>query len=183
MIRRIMHIVLAAGLVTAGGVILGSTAAQASSYSCLYSKAVSLYNQGGVSHVSMTANWQCSDGRFHASGTLYDDLCDHRSARLVLTANGYLLPDQEYYDQWDWGANAGNGCGTYSTFSMSEPAIEIPPDSTQGDLEILVGACSTTCSDYTRSEILITYAPGDGGCATPGLTPLAGVKARTPLPC
>jgi hypothetical protein len=183
MIRRALQVILALALTSGGAVILGSTAAaaQPASYSCVHSKNITLYNHDGVSHVVMTARWQCSDNRFHASGTLYDDKCDARSARLAMIANGLYLPGlDEYMDQWSWDTNASNGCGTYSTFSMSEPAVEIGSEATQGDVQILVGACSVTCSSYTQYELLITYTGGGGGCATPAHS--AAAARRTPAP-
>jgi hypothetical protein len=164
MIRRALQVILAVALTSGGAVMAGSTAAQAASYTCAHSQNITVNSAWGVSHVVMTARWQCTDGKFHSSGTLYDDKCDARAGRLAVTANGYYLPDQEYYRQWDWDTNAGNGCGTYSTFSMSEPAVEVSPGAPQGDVKIQVGACNgTSCSNYTSYELLITYT-GGGGC-------------------
>jgi len=178
---------LALAVLSGGAVALGGTAAQAASYTCVHSKSITVYNTGGVSHVVMTAHWQCSDGNFHASGTLYDDKCDAREAHLVMTANGVLLPDgqDDFYDQWEYQAWAGNGCGTHSSFTVTRPAVEIGPNSTQGDVQILVGACSTTCSDYTQYILLITYTGGGGGCITPARHAAVARMVRTSsvIPC
>jgi hypothetical protein len=181
MIRRALQVLFAIALISGGAVVLGSTAAQAASYSCVHSKNITVNNHDGVSHVTMTAQWQCSDGKFHASGKLYDDKCDARSARLAMIANGDYIPGlDEYMDQWDWDTNASNGCGTYSTFSMSKAAVEIGTEATQGDVVIEVGACNTTCSSYTEYELLITYTGGSGGCAIPA--PTAATSRRTLAP-
>jgi hypothetical protein len=75
--------------------------------------------------------------------------------------------------------------GTYSTFSMSKPAVEIGTEATQGDVVIEVGACNTTCSSYTEYELLITYTGGSGGCAIPAPTAAASRRTLAPaiIPC
>ena len=70
MIRRVLQVLLAVALTSGGAVILGSTAAQAASYACAHSKNITVNNSDGVSHVTMTAQWQCSDGKFHHFGAM-----------------------------------------------------------------------------------------------------------------
>jgi hypothetical protein len=184
MIRRAMHLLLAAGLAAVGALTLDSAAAQASSYTCAHNQAVNLAGMAGVSHVTMTVHWQCTDDKFHASGKLYDDKCDAQSARLALLANGFSLPDQPYYDEWEWDANTGNGCGTYSTFSMSEPEIKVASGDSSANLKIEVGACASNCGNWGKLKVIITYS-GAGGCIIPAKEPAAPSYARIPdvIPC
>jgi len=68
--------------------------------------------------------WGCSDGRDHWNGTLYDTKCDAHSAKLVM-AGDVIDPTADNPlggAIWTWNATDSNGCGTYTTFSGSEPA-------------------------------------------------------------
>jgi hypothetical protein len=103
--------------ITLGGTLF-LVAGPAQAFTCAHSANHSLTNSTGVSHANFTVSYGCSDGKLHWSGTLYDDKCDSRAARISIYS-GFI---ESLGDQWEWSANAGNGCGTHSTFSGSDPA-------------------------------------------------------------
>jgi hypothetical protein len=118
----------------------------AQAYTCSGGRSITV--TGDVSKVSVTFYPECSDNLSHWSGTLYDTKCDGRSARAVLVAN------QAYgYWQWAHGYNAGNGCGTSSTFRGSDRSV-IDYWGLSWVVEVSAGACNTwSCSSYAKGYL------------------------------
>jgi hypothetical protein len=132
--------------VTLTGVLFISVAA-AQAYTCSGARSATYYNASGVSHVSITVYPTCSDGQMHFSGIIYDDKCDAREGQLALVGDP-LDSGFGTFEQWEYGAYAGNGCGTHSSFSGHEAELYSP-----ADLEIGIGACSTTCATWTINDM------------------------------
>lgn len=114
-VRRALSGASALTLALGGALVLAGGPAQAAT--CSHGLIETLYADGGVSHASLSLSWGCSDGKVHWSGTLYDDKCDAMAGRIAFIG-GFV--DGQGSD-WEWAANAGNGCGTHSTFGGSKP--------------------------------------------------------------
>jgi hypothetical protein len=122
-----------------------AAAGPAQAYTCSGGRTISVV--GDVSRTTITFYPHCSDGRSHWNGTVWDTRCDGRAARVVLVAN------QAYgYWQWDHGYNAGNGCGSSATYSGSDRSV-VAYAGSNWIVEVSVGACSWSCSSYTRGYL------------------------------
>jgi hypothetical protein len=131
--------VVAVVAMVAAGVLVVAGPAQA--YTCSGGRTITV--TGDVSRTTITFYPQCSDGKSHWNGTLWDTRCDARSARVGLVAN------QRYgYWQWDHGYNAGNGCGSSSTYAGSDRSV-LAYAGSNWIVEVGVGACSVSCSSFT----------------------------------
>jgi hypothetical protein len=127
----------------AAGILAAAGPAQA--YSCSGGHTISVV--GDVSRTTITFYPQCSDGKSHWNGTLWDTKCDGRSARLSLVAN------QAYgYWQWAHAYNAGNGCGSSSTYVGSDRSV-IAYAGSSWSVEVAVGACSWSCANFTKGYL------------------------------
>jgi hypothetical protein len=139
---RLVSVVVVLAVLTASMLFV---AGPAQAYTCSTSRSLTV--TGDVSKTTITFYPHCSDGKSHWSGTLWDTKCDGRSARVVLVAN------QQYgVWQWDHGYNAGNGCGTYSTYSGFDNSV-VAYAGVSWAVEVSVGACSWSCSSYTRGYL------------------------------
>ena len=109
-IRRWAALVGLTAAATAGVAV--STASPAMAYTCNWSY---VYLDDGSSSASVNVGRNCSDGRSHIYGTVWDDKCDGRRAELWLRFyNGNnLVPYRHEYPA------AGNGCGSSASYSYS----------------------------------------------------------------
>ncbi|HET7018180.1 MAG TPA: hypothetical protein VFI65_29955 [Streptosporangiaceae bacterium] len=122
-LRRATHLVAAVSLAMTGLLALGTTEAQAA-YNCNHGEGSWVYGPGAK--VDIFVYWGCSDNRDHWNGTVYDTKCDAHAGHVEVAADLSIDPTVDGFDsshaQWVWSATAGNGCGTWTTFSGSDPS-------------------------------------------------------------
>jgi len=124
-LRRARLLALAAVLGLGTVAVVGISPAYASG--CTHGQAEWVFGPNGVSKANVTVYWGCPDGKDHWSGTVYDTKCDAHPGRFVI--GGDAEADPVSVDEfpvaralWNYTYTAGNGCGTYTTFSGSGAA-------------------------------------------------------------
>lgn len=104
-------ILLAAALAGIG------TASPAYAYTCSW-RSATYTHPDGVAKVSFRFGPSCSDGRSHIEGTIYDTLCDGRTAVVEFDGQRYRTQLPVGWEHFlDLTYRASNGCGSNSTFS------------------------------------------------------------------
>jgi hypothetical protein len=104
------------GAVLAAALAVLGTASPAQAVTCSY-RHQEWTHPHGVVRVAFNYAMQCSDGRAHVNGTIYDILCDARRAVANFSVYDYHgRPPDYYYRLFYKPTYASNGCGTSSTF-------------------------------------------------------------------
>lgn len=113
--------------------LLVAVASPARAHSCPGGQSVTVDTP--VASAEVTFYPRCGDNQAHWHGVIRDTKCDARSGKVILWA----IP--EY---WSHAYQANNGCGTSSSFSGSDRALNSP-----WQLQVAVGACNSwSCSGY-----------------------------------
>jgi hypothetical protein len=122
LVKRVAQLAVAVTLATTGIMAVGAT--QAMAYSCTHGYTTWVFGPSSVAKADVSVYWGCSDGKDHWSGTVYDTKCDAHSGRFVIGGDAEADPvsTDEFpvtHAKWNYTYTAGNGCGTYTTFSGS----------------------------------------------------------------
>jgi hypothetical protein len=146
-VRRL--VARAAAVIVPAGALVAVLAAPAQAYSCTGGYGILFTHYQNLSSANVTFYPRCSDNKAHFSGWVHDIACDHRAARVSLIANGGSSPDGQWYELWSRQYNASNGCNTTASFSGSAAALT----GNNWELEVDLGACSTTCAMFDPRTI------------------------------